>query len=218
MPKLLNRNLSPELDSISSQPTYQEPHTLSTIHEESDLGDEQIAPFQDLIVASTGDAITQLEDQPQGQPQQIIINSVSPLNFFQHEDMPLLELGHHFVADPSEPPFFHVTEASIPAEEDNDQFNPNHDDARFALEVVRASLSKFVLDSISRIHLTLETRDIAITLRSYITLKESSWKDQANIFFHFMEDLMIKEHNLEREFQSFEVTTARNQFMSLVLS
>lgn len=179
VPKPLHKNLSPELDSVSSPLTDREQLDLSTIPEESDLGNEQIAPSSDPTVATTGEVEAQLEKQPR---LQMIVNSPSPVQFFENEKMPHLKLGPQSAADHSDPPLLLTSDASAPAkevpeEEDNDEFNPEVDDARTTLEAIRASSSKYMQDSVPGIHLTPTTRDLACSLHSYIALKKSLWKD-----------------------------------------
>lgn len=62
-------------------------------------------------------------------------------------------------------------------------------------------------------------KELAVQLRTYLAMNESSFKDLAYVFYlRSMGELSIEENKLEIEFQYPDVPTAHEQFKYLVLS
>lgn len=89
-PRPLQRNLEPKLKSVSAQP--------SPVHEESVMSPvlEEPAhqsPAHYLPIVLSDNLVGKIAEVPPVQHESMVINSPSPLNFMENQEMPKLNLN-----------------------------------------------------------------------------------------------------------------------------
>lgn len=145
----------------------------------------------------------------------MIINSPSAFQFIKNQEKPELDL---------EPQLEEVQhQQPIPDDivEDDQEYDPTREDAHIDPRYSVTSLLPFTfIHSIFLgIQLTLETVELAIQLQTYLTVKDSSFKNLVSLFYiHTLEELRIEEEKLEKEYHFFNVPSDCELFNTLVLS
>lgn len=103
--------------------------------------------------------------------------------------------------------------------EDDQEYDPAREDALMIHEVFRNKSISLIYSTSPGIQSTSETEELTIQLQTYLMVNDSSFKDLPSLFYiHTLQELIIEEENLEKEFHFFNVPSARKLFKTLVLS